>query len=411
MVRNRGARWAVAVAVAGLVAGCSSGGSDAADTTRAPGSGSTTTEATATGSSAAAPEVEDFTGTVAEFYEVPADLPAGKPGEIIRTMPVDAPDGQTGLRIMYHSTDAEDEDRAATGLVFYPDGEAPDGGWPVLAWTHGTTGLAPECAPSRGGGRPPDYGVEGVLVAPDYIGLGPVGEVHPYLSAAAEGHATIDAVAAARSLPDAGAGDDWVVAGVSQGGHAALVTNEQAAERLPEADLLGTVAMAPGSELGEDFGDQIQIKVITTMVLMGLAAEDDSVDAADYLSPEALAASPVITEGCVQDIINTMAGPASAEDYFTQDPRDAPTGQAWVEENDPGQVAGSPVLLVQGDADTLVVPARTDALFERLCGIDQVTERLDVPGATHDTVVDESMDQVTAWVQARFAGEDPADDC
>lgn len=408
MIRSRGARWAFVIGALGLVAGCSSGGSDVADTTSKR---STTTVATATGSSAAAPEVESFTGTVDEFYEVPDDLPAGEPGQLIRTMPVDAPDGQTGLRIMYHSTDAEDEDRAATGLVFWPGGDAPDGGWPVLAWTHGTTGLASSCAPSRGGGTPPDYGVEGVLVAPDYIGLGPVGEVHPYLSAAAEGHATIDAVSAARSMPDAHAGDEWVVAGVSQGGHAALVTNEQAAERLPDATLLGTVAMAPGAELGEDFGDQIQIKVITTMVLVGLAAEDDSVDPADYLSADALAASPVITEGCVQEIITAMAGPAGADDYFTEDPRDTPTGEAWVEENDPGQVAGSPLLLVQGGADTLVVPARTDALFDRLCGIGQVTERLDIPTANHDTVVDESQDQVTAWIQARFAGEDPTDDC
>ena len=408
MVRSRGVHALVAlVAASALLASCSSGSSDAADTTAAKGAGSTTTSPADGG----AGSVEAFTGTVDDFYEVPEDLPAGEPGDLIRTMPVEAEDGQTGLRIMYHSTDAEDEDRAATGLVFFPDGEAPEGGWPVLAWTHGTTGLAPQCAPSRGGGAPPSYGVEGVLVAPDYIGLGPVGEVHPYLSAAAEGHATIDAVAAARSIPEANAGDEWVVAGVSQGGHAALVTNEQAAERLPEAKLLGTVAMAPGAELGQDFGDQIQIKVITTMVLMGLAEEDDSVDPADYLGPDGLAASPVITEGCVQDIIGTMAGPAGADDYFIQDPRDSATGKAWVEQNDPGQVAGSPLLLVQGGADTLVVPARTDALFDRLCGIGQVTERLDVPTADHDTVVDESMDQVTAWVQARFAGGDPTDDC
>jgi hypothetical protein len=190
------------------------------------------------------------------------------------------------------------------------------------------------------------------------------------------------------------------------GGH-----GHRAEERLPDLNLLGTVAMAPGAELGEDFGDQIQIKVITSMVLIGLAAEDESVDPADFLSPEALAASPVITQGCVQDIITTMAGPAGADDYFTQDPRDTPTGTTWVEENDPGQVAGSPLLLVQGGADTLVVPARTDALFDRLCGIGQVTERLDIPTANHDTVVDESMDQVAEWIHARFAADQPTDDC
>jgi pimeloyl-ACP methyl ester carboxylesterase len=398
-----------ALAASALVlAACSSGGDGVATTTSSKGTaGVTTTSA----SSAGRPEVESFEGSVDEFYEVPEDLPMGEPGDLIRTMPVEPSAGRTGLRIMYHSTDAEGEDRAATGLIFYPEGDAPDGGWPVLAWTHGTTGLASACAPSRHGSAPPDYGVEGVLVAPDYIGLGPLGEVHPYLSAAAEGNATIDAVKVARSIPAAHAGDDWVVAGVSQGGHAALVTNERAADRFPEANLLGAVAMAPGAELGSDFGDDIQIKVITTMVLVGVAAEDPDVDLADYLGPDALAASPAIAEGCVRDIAETMAGPAADPAYFSQDPRTSPVGRAWLEQNDPGQVAGAPLLLVQGEQDTLVVPARTDALFDRLCRIGQVTERLDVPAADHDTVVDRSMEQVTDWVQARFAGERPADDC
>jgi len=37
----------------------------------------------------------------------------------------------------------------------------------------------------------------------DYNGLGPVGELHPYLSKAAEGNAVIDAVRAVRRLPGA----------------------------------------------------------------------------------------------------------------------------------------------------------------------------------------------------------------
>jgi len=131
-----------------------------------------------------------------------------------------------GLRVMYHSTDATGDDRAVTGTMYYPTAEPPEGGWPVVAWAHGTSGLAASCAPSRAPAPPPAFGVEGVRVATDYLGLGPVGELHPYLSAAAEGNAVIDGVAAARAMPEAGAGDQWVVAGVSQGGHAVLVTNE-----------------------------------------------------------------------------------------------------------------------------------------------------------------------------------------
>lgn len=392
----------VAALVGSLVA-CSS-----SDDAAAP----TTTERPASSTTAEAAEPEAFDGSVEDFYRVPDPLPAGPPGQLIRTMPVKAPAGQVGLRVMYHSTDAAGKDRAVTGLVFYPTATAPEGGWPVLAWAHGTTGLVAKCAPSRGGGEPPAFGVEGVRVATDYLGLGPEGEVHPYLSAAAEGHAVIDSVAAARSIPEAHAGDEWVVVGVSQGGHAALVTNEQAAERLPDAKLLGAVALAPGAELGESYGDQIQIRVITTMVFVGNASEDPSMDLADYLSPDALAASKVITEGCVGDIIDTMVPFAARDDYFTKDPRTSPVGEKWVATNDPGQVkSDAPLLLVQGDQDVLVIPARTASLFGRECRLGQVTQMVTIPGADHDTVTPKAADQVSAWVADRFAGEPATDDC
>ena len=290
--------------------------------------------------------------------------------------------------------------------------EAPDGGWPIVAWAHGTTGLAAPCAPSRNAGPPPAFGVQGVRVATDYIGLGPVGELHPYLSAAAEAHAVIDGVAAARSLPEANAGDRWVVAGVSQGGHAALVTGERAAERLPDAELLGTASLAPGAQLGETYGDDVQARIITTMVLVGAAAEDPAIDLADYLSPDVLTASAVIEEGCVGDIIGNMAALGGAPDYFVTDPRTAPVGTDWVEQNDPGQVVSeAPLLLVQGGQDALVVPARTAALFDRLCELGQVVEMLEVPTATHDTVTTEATADVEAWFADRLAGEPVGDDC
>jgi pimeloyl-ACP methyl ester carboxylesterase len=405
-----------AVAAALALAACSSDGDDGDDGDAAAGGvTSTTTAATgseATGTTAAPADVEPFTGTLDEFYVAPDPLPPGEPGDVVRVMPIDAPAGQEGLRVMYRSTDAEGDARAATGTIHFPSGEAPEGGWPVLAWAHGTTGLASRCAPSRAAGVPPAFGVEGVLVAPDYIGLGPVGEVHPYLSAAAEANAMVDGVAAARSLADVGAGDEWVVVGVSQGGHAALVTGEAAADRLPDAELLGTVAVAPGAELGSTFGDDLQARVITTMVLVGVAAEDPTVDLADYLSAPVQEASAVIREGCVADIVATMGSLAATPGYFTTDPRTSPLGQAWVAENDPGQVVSdAPVLVVQGGRDALVLPARTAALLARMCGNGQVVEAIDVPEGDHDTVTGLAADDIAAWVADRFAGEPPVDDC
>ena len=401
-------RFATALAAlltVAALAGCS--GSD--DDARSSGESTTTAATTA---EAAVVEPERFDGPVEEFYRVPDPLPEGGPGTVIRTMPVDSSDGTAAVRIMYVTTDEAGDDRAATGVVRFPTAEAPDGGWPIVAWAHGTTGLAAQCAPSRSAKPPPDYGIEGVLVAPDYLGLGPEGELHPYLSAVAEGHAVIDAVAAARSLPEVHAGDEWVVVGVSQGGHAALVTNEMAAERLPEVQLVGAAALAPGAELSTNYGDELQIRVITTMALVGIAAEDDTIVLEDYLAPEALEASAAIETGCVGDIIEAMLPVAGLENYFIKEPRTDPVGQAWLDRNDPGKTVGAaPLLLVQGGADILVVPARTAALRERLCGIGQSVASIDVPTADHDSVVEESLTDVGAWLRARLDGEPATDEC
>ena len=85
--------------------------------------------------------------------------------------------------------------------------------------------------------------------------------------------------------------------------------------------------------------------------------------------------------------------------------------EAWVEENDPGRMGASPLLLVQGGQDILVLPARTAALFDRLCGLGQVVDQLDVPTGDHNTVTDLARADISTWVAARFAGEPAVDDC
>ena len=37
----------------------------------------------------------------------------------------------------------------ATAVVMIPKGTAPTGGWPMVVWAHGTTGVADQCAPSN----------------------------------------------------------------------------------------------------------------------------------------------------------------------------------------------------------------------------------------------------------------------
>lgn len=352
---------------------------------------------------------------IGDFYDVPDPLPAGEPGALIRVQPLpgNSNPGQLTMRVMYHTRDANDRDIAATGTITYPLEPAPDGGWPVVSYGHGTSGLAPPCAPSRGGRASPAYGVRGVLVAADYPGLGPNGQRHAYLSGRSEGHSVIDVVRAARRIPDAGAGKRWVAVGESQGGHAVLFADELAASYAPELELLGTVAAAPGAQLGENFpGDSPNvIGIVTVLGLFGIAEDYPDLDVADYASPEVLAKSALLDTACLSEVSLAFAA-IPPDRLFIADPRFTEPARSVLLENDPGSRATSaPLLLLQGDADPVVVPARTDGLLDDLCALGAQVELITVPGAAHDVAAVAASSVIAPWIAARFAGDEPGSSC
>lgn len=140
----------------------------------------------------------------------------------------------------------------ATAVVLIPKGTAPADGWPIIAWGHGTTGVADQCAPSI-----PERNLAGyapllatlvnagyAVVAPDYEGLGSAG-IHPFLNADSEGRSILYAVKAAKDKYNLS--NRWMVAGHSQGGHAAIAAAERASTI--GLDFKGAVAFAPASNL------------------------------------------------------------------------------------------------------------------------------------------------------------------
>src|SRR5262245_39539884 len=86
--------------------------------------------------------------SVDAFYDPPDDLSV-EPGTILRSEPYDdgIPAGARAWKVLYASTDPEGRPVAVSGLVIAPSVPAP-GPHPVLAWAHGTTGIARACAPS-----------------------------------------------------------------------------------------------------------------------------------------------------------------------------------------------------------------------------------------------------------------------
>ncbi|MFE6920085.1 lipase family protein [Nocardia sp. NPDC057663] len=140
-------------------------------------------------------------------------------------------------RLIYRSTTAGDQPTTTSAAVYFPAGTAPEGGWPVIAWAHGTVGLSDNCAYSVAGPAAVerDWAYLGTwlrqgyaVVAADYAGLGGPGE-HPYLNGVVEAHNVVDAVhAATAQYPDLS--NKWAVVGQSQGGGAAVFTARYATE-------------------------------------------------------------------------------------------------------------------------------------------------------------------------------------
>ena len=192
-----------------------------------------------------------------DFYDPPEIAADTAPGTLLRSEPVTAgvPEGVEAWRILYVSRAVDDAPIAVSGMVL-ADREAA-GGRRVLAWAHGTIGIARGCAltllpdPSSAVPQLAAMLKRGwVVVATDYPGLGGPG-VHPYLVGDATGRSVIDSVRAARAL-DTGLElqRQYAVWGESQGGHAALFTGQVAAAAYaPELRLVGVGAAAPATDL------------------------------------------------------------------------------------------------------------------------------------------------------------------
>jgi len=157
--------------------------------------------------------------------------------------------------MIYKMLGINNNETQATALVFTPKGTPPAKGWPIVAWAHGTTGVADQCAPSRNELNPDIKDMIAgflqagyIVVAPDYEGLGePSGtELHPFLNLKSEAYSITDAVVAAKDYLGSEASNQWMAVGHSQGGQAALGAAQYAA-RASQMTYKGTVALAPAS--------------------------------------------------------------------------------------------------------------------------------------------------------------------
>lgn len=357
-----------------------------------------------------------------------ADYAGDGPGSLVeaKTIPnIDRviPLGTTSARVVYRSTSGVDGSATqVSGAVFVPPGRPPKGGWPVIAFAHGTTGINQECAPSL---SPNIWGAAELIAsflrsglavaAPDYQGLGTPGE-HPYLDAKTAGLNVIDAVRALRKVSkDVSA--RWVAYGGSQGGAATWAANEQESTYATELDLLGTVSLVPPADLSgyapaaaaqrlteDQTAAYINILITLQRTRPGFPIDD-------------------FRRGLVQekwDVFSACIGPTAEEratllksvpptDLVPSTPEaerlmfDVLKSMAL-----PQQRASAPMLIIYAGQDTFIDPEWTRQAIARACQLGDTIWSVFQPDKGHGDIND---DQYIEWLAQRLGGLPAPNNC
>jgi predicted esterase len=327
------------------------------------------------------------------FYKTPDRLPGHRHGDLIRHKalsgdPAVAGAGRTQL-VIYRTTDAAGRTVPASGVVSVPKGRAPKGGWPVITWAHGTSGIADECAPSLDTDSAPAHAYNAYIyplftrwlkagyavVRTDYQGLGTAGD-HQYLVGASEGHSVLDMVRAARATLPGTLSNNIIISGHSQGGHAALFAAAEAPSYTPDLHVKETVAFAPASHLDE----QIPLTTSLTQPNAGLTALVATIGAGlenaygtaavrpdAVLSPAGIQLVADAETQCLGQLAATATSRNLTPAALFQPGADFTTLRNLLARQDPTDLTiRTPVVIEQGTADTTVIPMFTDALARQL---------------------------------------------
>lgn len=355
------------------------------------------------------------------FYSPPSKLPKGTHGTPIWVRKLSGKAVLKGAKsnrlLLYLGTTTTGHDTAISGTVAIPKGKAPKSGWPVVTWAHGTSGIADACAPSKVG-MPATYDqpllqqwlkAGYAVVRTDYEGLG-TPTTHPFLIGVSEGRAVLDMVRSARKL-DRSLGKKVLIAGHSQGGHAALWAGSLAGKWTPELDVRGTLAFAPASHLGEQAGllsalsTPSPLSGLAAMIVRGVDVEHQDLGIGSLLGDRARPLYPQVDEVCLGDLreSDSFGGLAPAE-LFKPGVDLAPV-IAQLNANDPETLKiRSQVLIEQGTSDTTVLPLFTDQLPGALQANGTKVTYKTFPGLDHAGIVmnSKSAAEGTKFVKARL---------
>jgi alpha-beta hydrolase superfamily lysophospholipase len=288
--------------------------------------------------------------------------------------------------ITYHSRGVQSEQIVASGYLLLPKGKAPKEGWPILAWAHGTTGIADTCAPSGDYVGGPVHVYQQItakalnawlargyaVIAPDYQGLGTPGG-HPYMNAESQLHTVVDAVRATHHIKPYKFSKNWYVMGHSQGGAASLKVAADGQKDAPEFNLQGAIALAPGGYQYEGIAEYVasnsqittDVAAFFPIVLLGAEAADPNLAPENLVSPEMRQILNHARSRCLSELQSDLK--VAPNTIFKSNVNLVPLTNYLRKQSIENMTPTVPVLIVQGEKDQLVDYRGTYAYYQQIC--------------------------------------------
>lgn len=364
-------------------------------------------------------------GGTSDFYRWSGDIK--RPGTMLREEQLGdgffADNASLAHRILFSSTDGVSGSRlvASSGMLYFPKGTMPKGGWPLVVWAHGTTGIADVCAPSWRKPTPRDGAFVDAwlrqgfaVVAPDYQGLGTTG-VHPYLQKKPEGFSTLDAARAALGAYPGKVSNRVIITGQSQGSGAALSATYYAHGYAPDLNLLGTIATglvwrataAPNTAIDLNGSDSARYLI---MRMMSGGLKPWSPSPAQLLTAKGAKLAEAARTGCSRDLIPVMqANAVTGENAVTVSrkkmaamllPLVVPPGHPRI-----------PIFVGTGLADSVIRPDLQFAAVRLMCRQGYRLTWRAYDGVGHSATSVYAQRDSIPFAKALLAGRAPASNC
>lgn len=353
---------------------------------------------------------------VTSFYDTPDPLPSGHAGELIRSEPFDEyrlSYEVSAIRILYHSRSPNGTDLPASGVVLLPDKAPPAGGWPVIAWAHGFTGSARQCAPSllqnlTDGPLLSMYVSLGyAVVVPDYAGLG-TKVPHAAFDARSNAVDVINAVQAARAAAPQ-LGTRWVVAGYGHGSAVAIGVAEAETD-LRDPNYLGAVGISGFADPEKFFehlaeGPDYYMLVFLTR---GVEAVYPAFHSEDILTDKANGLYEYAAGACDASLAslppaNEMVRPGWKNNRYVKE---------FFSRNTLGlKPTFGPQLLISAANAADASFALNAAQVSHFCQQKDRVLFVQYPALNPSAVLGNSVSEQVSWIKARFSGLPAPDNC